>query len=187
MAGLAIFPIIFQAGLDPSEGPGLTFVTMPVAFGGMAFGQILAVLFFVLLIFAAFTSTIAMLEPVVCFFEERKKISRFALSLIIGAAVFAVGVLPSLSWSALAEVRPLAFLPALGEKTVFESFDFITASILIPVNAFLMDAFAGWIVVKSRFRAELGLGPGAFALWRVLMRFVVPVAVLVITVFGLAG
>jgi len=187
LAGLAIFPIVFKAGLNPTEGPGLTFVTMPVAFGAMALGQILGVLFFILLIFAAFTSTIAMLEPLVCYGEERTKTSRFALAFGLAFAVYAVGVLPSLSWGALADIRPLSFLPALGEKSVFETFDFFTASILIPVNAFLIAAFAGWIVAKDRFRAELGLSPGAFLLWRAIMVYLAPLVVLAITLFGLVG
>ncbi|HXV74156.1 MAG TPA: sodium-dependent transporter, partial [Sphingomonadales bacterium] len=187
LAGLAIFPIVFAAGLNPSEGPGLTFVTLPVAFGGMSFGQVLAALFFILLIFAAFTSTIGMLEPLVCHFEERVKAPRIALAFGLALAVFAVGVLPSLSWGALADARPLAFVPALAEKTVFETFDFITASILIPGNAFLIAAFAGWIVVTRHFREELDLGSASFTLWRVLVKYAAPLAVLAITLFGLMG
>jgi neurotransmitter:Na+ symporter, NSS family len=187
LAGLAIFPIVFAAGLNPSEGPGLTFVTMPVAFGAMALGQALAVLFFVLLFLAAFTSTIAMLEPLVCTLIERAKLSRLALAFLIAVAVWAVGVLPSLSWSLLDGVKPLAFLPGLAEKSVFETFDFFTASILIPANAFLIAAFSGWIVMKSRFRDELALSRGAFSLWRAIMMFLAPLAVAAITMFGLVG
>ena len=72
LAGFAIFPIVFASGLDPAEGPGLIFVTLPVAFGNMVGGHIFGTMFFVLLLFAAYTSAIGMLEPVVAWLEERR-------------------------------------------------------------------------------------------------------------------
>ena len=71
LAGFAIFPIVFASNLDPAEGPGLIFVTLPIAFGNMAGGQVIGALFFVLLLFAAYTSAIGMLEPVVAWLEEK--------------------------------------------------------------------------------------------------------------------
>ena len=72
-AGLAIFPIVFANGLDPAAGPGLVFVTLPLAFGSISGGMILGVMFFALLIFAALTSSISLLAPVVEFVEERTR------------------------------------------------------------------------------------------------------------------
>jgi len=188
LAGLAIFPIVFATGLDPSEGPGLVFVTMPVAFSAMPFGYILGVTFFLLLFVAAYTTTIGMLEPVVAYLEERWNRGRLALAIWAGLVIWLIGILPGLSDNVLADVRPLAFITGLADKSIFETFDFITASVLIPINAFLIALFAGWVVSVETFKSELGFRSDAlFNVWIVLMRYMVPLAVLIITISGLLG
>ena len=188
LAGLAIFPIVFATGLDPSEGPGLVFVTMPVAFSAMPFGYILGVTFFLLLFVAAYTTTIGMLEPVVAYLEERWNRGRLALAIWAGLVIWLIGILPALSDNVLADVKPLAFITGLADKSIFETFDFITASVLIPINAFLIALFAGWVVSVETFKSELGFRSDAlFNVWIVLMRYMVPLAVLVITISGLLG
>ena len=186
LAGLAIFPIVFAAGLNPGEGPGLVFVTMPVAFGGMAVGQFLGVLFFLLLFFAAFTSTIAMLEPVVCWLEEKLALKRFWMAFGAGTAIWMVGILPSLSGNILHDVRPLQFIPAFADKDVFGTFDFFVASFLIPINALLISLFVGWVINQSGFKEQLNFqSRRMFKLWHILLRYIAPLAVAAITVFGL--
>ena len=188
LAGLAIFPIVFATGLDPSEGPGLVFVTMPVAFSAMPFGYILGVTFFLLLFVAAYTTTIGMLEPVVAYLEERWNRGRLALAIWAGLVIWLIGILPGLSDNVLADVRPLAFITGLADKSIFETFDFITASVLIPINAFLIALFAGWVVSMEKFKSELDFRSDAlFNVWIVLMRYMVPIAVLIITISGLFG
>ena len=188
LAGLAIFPIVFATGLDPSEGPGLVFVTMPVAFSAMPFGYILGVTFFLLLFVAAYTTTIGMLEPVVAYLEERWNRGRLALAIWAGLVIWLIGILPGLSDNVLADVRPLAFITSLADKSIFETFDFMTASVLIPINAFLIALFAGWVVSVEAFKRELGFRSHVlFNVWIALMRYVVPIAVLIITISGLFG
>ena len=188
LAGLAIFPIVFATGLDPSEGPGLVFVTMPVAFSAMPFGYILGVPFFLLLFVAAYTTTIGMLEPVVAYLEERWNRGRLALAIWAGLVIWLIGILPGLSDNVLADVRPLAFITSLADKSIFETFDFMTASVLIPINAFLIALFAGWVVSVEAFKRELGFRSHVlFNVWIALMRYVVPIAVLIITISGLLG
>ena len=188
LAGLAIFPIVFATGLDPSEGPGLVFVTMPVAFSAMPFGYILGVTFFLLLFVAAYTTTIGMLEPVVAYLEERWNRGRLALAIWAGLVIWLIGILPGLSDNVLADVRPLAFITSLADKSIFETFDFMTASVLIPINAFLIALFAGWVVSLEAFKSELGFRSHVlFNVWIALMRYVVPIAVLIITISGLLG
>ncbi len=188
LAGLAIFPIVFASGLDPSEGPGLVFMTMPVAFGGMPLGRLLGVLFFLLLFLAAYTSTLGMLEPMVSFLEERRTARRLMLAGGTGLAIWVIGILPALSDNLLAGVRPLGFIAGLSDKSIFETFDFVTASVLIPLNALLISLFAGWVVATGAFERELGFQRRRlFTLWRLLIRYVAPLAVLVITVSGLLG
>lgn len=188
LAGLAIFPIVFAAGLSPQEGPGLTFVTMPVAFGGMNFGAVIGFVFFLLLFVAAFTSTIGMLEPIVSWMEEKWQKSRFALSFSAALAIWAVGLIPALNDSFFNGARPLAFIPGLENHDVFTSFYFFTASIMIPANALLISLFAGWIITGGEFKKELGFKSEAlFQAWRFLVKFLAPLAVLAITIYGLVG
>lgn len=184
MAGLAIFPIVFASGLSPGEGPGLVFVTMPVAFASMPFGQVLAVLFFLLLFLAAFTSTIAMLEPAVSVLEERRSEGRLTLAFATAGVIWLLGIAPALSGNLLAEVRPLSWLPAVAEKTVFETFDLMTGSVLIPLNALLIAVFAGWIVSMNAFRREVDVPPRFLVAWRLLVKILAPLAIVAITLFG---
>ncbi len=188
LAGLAIFPIVFASGLSPAEGPGLVFVTMPIAFGGMTLGHLLGVLFFLLLSLAAYTTTLGMLEPIVSYLEERWRIGRVTLACGAGLAIWVVGLLPALSDNVLAGVTPLGFLGVFAEMSFFQVFDFVTASVLLPVNALLISLFAGWVVKTSAIRRELAFDDDRlFLLWHLLLRYVAPIAVLLITVSGLIG
>ena len=188
LAGLAIFPIVFASGLSPAEGPGLVFVTMPIAFGGMNLGHLLGVLFFLLLSLAAYTTTLGMLEPIVSYMEERWRTSRVALACGAGLAIWVFGLLPALSDNVLAGVKPLGFIGVFAEMSFFEVFDFVTASILLPTNALLIALFAGWVVSSDAFRRELAFEHDSFfALWQFLMRYVAPIAVLAIMISGLIG
>ena len=99
-----------------------------------------------------------------------------------------MGILPGLSDNILADVRPLSFINGLADKSIFEAFDFMTASVLIPINAFLIALFAGWVVSVETVKRELGFRSEAlFNVWIVLMRYIVPIAVLIITISGLLG
>ncbi|MEE8295592.1 MAG: sodium-dependent transporter, partial [Sphingomonadales bacterium] len=188
LAGLAIFPIVFASGLSPSQGPGLVFITMPVAFGGMAFGQIIGAIFFLLLFVAAFTSTIAMLEPIIAYMEERFDKARPVLAFSAAGVVWLVGIFPALSNGVLADVRPLSFIAGLEDRDIFGAFDFFVTSILIPVNALMISLFAGWVIHEKAFKQELSQTSDLlFTTWRVLIKFLAPVAVMAITYFGLVG
>ena len=189
LAGLAIFPIVFAAGLNPGEGPGLVFVTMPVAFGVMPLGQLVGTIFFLLLFVAAFTSTLGMLEPIVSTMEEKwQHKSRYALAFSAAIVIWAVGLAPALSASLLSDVRLLSFIPAFADQDVFTSFYFLTAVIMLPLNGFLIALFAGWVIKKSDFEKQLGFKSDAlFNLWHFLLKFLAPLAVLTITYFGLVG
>ena len=144
LPGFAIFPIVFASGLDPAEGPGLIFVTLPVAFGNMAGGHIFGTMFFVLLLFAAYTSAIGMLEPVVAWLEERRPGRRKQMAMIAGACRLGLGTRIRLL------IQLHGGLPAAGfprmEKNFFGIADFTVANVLAPINAFLIALFAGWVV-----------------------------------------
>lgn len=177
LAGLAIFPIVFAAGLAPGDGPGLIFQTLPVAFGDMPAGALVGTLFFILLAFAAFSSSLGMLEPVVSWLEEHRGFSRPWMAVGAGALAWAGGIAFALSFNVWSDVRPLAMVEFLADKGLFELMDFFVANVLIPVNALLLALFAGWVFSPQAAAEELGLGPRAYAYWRGVIRYVAPVTV----------
>jgi NSS family neurotransmitter:Na+ symporter len=181
LAGLAIFPIVFASGLDPGEGPGLIFVTLPIAFGNMPGGNVMGPLFFLLLIFAAYTSALGMLEPVVAWLEEKWPGKRKRLAVFAGVAMWMFGLGSVFSFSIWSDVQPLAFIKI--EKTFFELMDFSVANIFIPLNALLIALFAGWVLrqsaVNEEFRAD---GEIWIRFWRIAIRYIAPVAIAIILI-----
>lgn len=176
LAGLAIFPLVFGNNLDPGEGPGLIFVTLPIAFGNMPAGSLFGTLFFVLLVFAALTSSIALLEPAVSWAEEHSKIKRSVSAAVTGVLVWITGLLSLFSFNLLGEFKPLDLGPLAG-KTLFDLLDYFTSNLMLPVGGILISLFVGWALGSDITRRELGMADGPlFKAWRFLARFVVPLA-----------
>ncbi|MCW9009288.1 MULTISPECIES: sodium-dependent transporter [Marinobacter] len=185
LAGLAIFPIVFANGLEPGAGPGLIFQTLPLAFGQMPMGSLFGTLFFVLLIFAAWTSGISLLEPIVEWLEEQKGMNRTVSTLGAGVVCWALGIASILSLNLWADFAPLGFIPMLEGKTIFDLLDFFTANILLPLGGLLVALMAGWVMSKPAMEKELALSPGTFNLWFVTVRFITPIAVGVVFIYNL--
>lgn len=186
LAGFAIFPIVFASGLDPAEGPGLIFVTLPIAFGNMAGGQIIGTLFFILLLFAAYTSALGMLEPLVAWLEESYPGKRKQMAVIAGMAVWILGLGSVFSFSFMADIKPLAFLGI--EKNFFGIADFTVANVLAPVNALLIALFAGWVVGKVVIDEEFGADTALWkSYWRIANRFFVPAALIIVLIDLIVG
>lgn len=183
LAGLAIFPIVFASGLDPSGGPGLIFVTLPVAFGGMPWGSLFGAIFFVLFFFAGFTSSIAMLEPVVSWLEEHLNWRRIALAGITGLAAAVVGVAPALSFNLWSDLTLPAGFGAVAGWNIFQIIDGLVANLILPVNAVLIALFAGWIMPRATMAGELGLGGRTLVLWQISVRILAPLAIAAIVGF----
>lgn len=187
VAGLAIFPIVFAYGLEPAEGTGLVFQTLPLAFSAMPFGEVIAALFFLLLTAAALTSTVANFEPLLSWAQERRGLSRRRAAVIFGVLIFAVGAGSVLSFNLLKDFHPLAFIALFEGMTIYAATDFIASNILLPVGALFTAIFAGWVVKQEIAREELELPEGlAFRGWRFLIRYVAPVAIVVLLVFAFA-
>ncbi|MBU1286743.1 MAG: sodium-dependent transporter [Alphaproteobacteria bacterium] len=165
IAGFAIFPIVFAAGLDPAGGPSLFFVSMPVAFGAIPGGAIFASVFFALALFAAFTSSISLLEVGVSWLEERQGVTRLGAASGLGFGLFMIGA---------AYVFSLEYLDFM---------DFMTEGLLLPLGGLLTVIFAGWVLSREMLTSELGEGT-VMNLWRLVMRWFVPPFVGIILVFG---
>ncbi|ADC63109.1 sodium-dependent transporter [Allochromatium vinosum] len=176
LAGLAIFPIVFANGLEPASGPGLIFQTLPIAFGAMPGGQVFGTLFFVLLVFAAWTSAISLIEPAVAWLVENRGMARVPAALAVGAPAWVLGVGSVLSFN-LWSGESFQFFG----KTWFDLVDYLTANILLPLGGLLIALFAGWVMSRAASRGELRMGDGVgYRTWRFLVRYVSPWLVVIV-------
>jgi len=173
LAGVAIFPIVFAYGLEPSAGPGLIFQALPLAFGHIPGGDLFATLFFVLLFFAAWTSAISLVEPAVAWLVENHGLSRVMAAAWVGIATWGLGMFTVFSFNILSE-------PVLFGKTFFDLLDYLTSNIMLPLGGLLISLFAGYFLPRAASEEELHLDPRLYAGWRFLVRFVAPLAVTLI-------
>jgi NSS family neurotransmitter:Na+ symporter len=179
MAGLAIFPIVFANGLEPSAGPGLLFQTLPIAFGQMSAGVIFGTMFFVLVSFAAWSSAISLAEPIVAWMVEKYKMGRATAALIIGACAWLLGLATVFSFNIWSEVK-------LFDKTVFDLLDFATTNVMLPLGGLLIALFASWTMSKTTMMNEVGINnPMVFKAWHFTLRFLAPAAIIAVLVNGL--
>jgi len=181
IAGLSIFPLVFRYGLQPAQGPGLIFVTLPVAFGRMPFGHAFGTLLFLLLSFAAVTATIVILETLVAVAEHSFRISRARLAWLTGAAIWLLGIPTVLSFNRWSDVHPLEWLGIGSKRTAFELLDYLTSNLLMPLGGLMVVLIAGWSLPRAVACQELCLGNGVrFRLWWGVTRYLVPAAIFVV-------
>ncbi len=179
LAGLAIFPLVFANGLEPGAGPGLIFVTLPIAFAQMPGGGIIASLFFLFLGLAALTSTISILEPVVQYFEQRRGRSRRSTTLIIGIAIWLLGIGAALAFNVWSHITIL-------DKNLFDFLDFATSSVLLPLGGLLIAVYTGRVLSRSALSDELGCGKSTlFRLWHFVLRYITPLGVGLVVFYNL--
>ncbi|WP_163832327.1 sodium-dependent transporter [Spartinivicinus ruber] len=179
VAGMAIFPIVFANGLEPSAGPGLLFVSLPQAFGSMGGGQIFGTIFFLLVSIAALSSAISLIEPAVAYIVQRHNVSRVTATISFSVIVWLLGLGTVFSFNEWAEAK-------LFGKTFFDLLDFLTANIMLPLGGLLISIFAGWILKRSIVLNELAMqNLVRFNTWRAAARVFSPLAVLVIFVVTL--
>ena len=187
LAGLAIFPIVFANGLDPAEGPGLIFVTLSTAFAQMPAGTIIGTAFFLMILFAALTSSISMLETMTARIYEIRGISRTKAALMIGTSTFLVGLITVFSFSTWENVYPLGQFEVFAEKTPFDLIDYAVTNIMMPLGGMLYALFVGWWLSKEMLFSESGIASTTvFNLWLVLLRIIAPLAVAIVFIFNLA-
>lgn len=185
VAGLMIFPIVFAVGLDPSAGPALIFQSLPVAFQTMPGGSLIGLLFFVLIFFAALTSSISLLEGPTAWAMDRFGLRRPMAALLLGFISFLIGIACALGYNVWADVRPLGFWSIFAETDILDTLDGFTGKIMLPLAGLLLAIFVGWRADRRLVEAQSGLSGGAFALWRFLVAWLCPAAVGLILLFGL--
>jgi len=179
-AGLAIFPLVFANGLEVGQGPGLVFNTLPLAFGQMTGGLIFGTLFFILLVFAAWTSAISLIEPAVAWLVEKFSITRLSSSIICSLVAWLIGlgtVFSFNTWSKI-EIFDDTFLQG---KSFFDILDYVTTNIMLPLGGLLICIFAAWLMTEKSRRDELKIKhEGAYKFWRFLARYITPIGVALI-------
>ena len=184
IAGFAIMPAVFAAGIEPGAGPGLIFETLPYIFAKMGaaapwMSAVVAVLFFVTIVFAAFTSAISMFEVGVAYLVEQRRLSRRRATLLIFAGTWLLGALCSLSFGPLSGVK-------LFGQTIFNFCDHLTSNFLMTFGGLLFVIFVGWKMDKTAVRDEFTCGGTArfntavFDLFWFLLRYVAPPAIVII-------
>lgn len=184
IAGCAIMPAVFAFGVDVSSGPTLVYETLPFIFSKMPGGNIIAVLFFTALIVAALTSEVSMIEVVVAYMVEERKMSRRKAVAIIFCFAWILGALCSLSFG------PLSWVKIFGHG-IFGVCDLCTSNVLMTVGALLTVLFAGWKMKGTDVRDELACSSNTrlvvriYPVFRFIIRYVAPVAIILIFLSGI--
>ena len=178
LAGLAIFPAVFAFGGTPAGGPGLLFDTIPLVFSKMPAGGLFTTLFFILTAVATIGAMVSLIEVPVAWLTEKRGLSRPAAAIATGAAMFALGILATLSQS-----RVLSGVKIFG-KGFFDLFDFLSSNLLLPLGGLAIAIVAGWLLARKNFEAELDKGfairPWHSKVVLSFVKFVAPVLILVI-------
>lgn len=177
MAGLAIFPLVFSYGLNAGGGPGLIFATLPIAFGQMTGGAFVGFLFFMLLAVAAVTSAISLLEPAVSYIYETTGMGRAQAAVIIGGTAFALGILSVMGM----EGNTLGAVKIFG-MSIMDFKDYVTNNLMIPLGGMATAIFVGWFIKRKNMIEELAMEDRWFRVWYALVRYVSPIAVLIVFV-----
>ncbi|MBD59469.1 MAG: sodium-dependent transporter [Citromicrobium sp.] len=185
LAGLMIFPVVFAVGLDPAAGPTLVFQSLPFAFQSMPAGALIGFLFFVLILVAAVTSSISLLEVPTAWGIGELGWKRGFSAIVFGVGAFIIGVFCLLGYNVWSDVRPLGFWPLFAETDILDTVDGFTGKVMLPVGALLTSIFVGWRADRRMVQEVTGLSGGWFALWRFLIAWLCPIAVTIILVTGL--
>ena len=187
MAGLMIIPAVFAfSGGDPDTlqaGPALMFITIPKVFANMGFGTIVGILFFLLVLFAAVTSSIALTESAVSTFEDEIGWSRRKSTAVIGIIMIALGTLSCLGYG------PLAFVKIIGMQFL-DFFDFLTNSVMMPIAAMMTSIFVSKVVGIDRIEEEIRQGEAAFhrkKIFVVMIKYLCPIFAMIILASSVAN
>jgi NSS family neurotransmitter:Na+ symporter len=155
-------------------GPGLVFVTLPIAFGQMPMGHLIGVLFFLMLFIAALTSAISLSEPAIAWLTEKFAVSRAKAALISGALLWLLSIGSVLSFNAWSELT-------LHGKTFFDCMDYLTANLLMPLGGLMTVLFSGWVLNRTTVQQAMGIAhPQLFQLCWYVLRWLTPLGILLV-------
>ena len=176
LAGLAIFPAISAFGYQPTEGPGLLFIVLPKVFEQMTFGAGFYLIFLILFLFAALTSSISLLELNVSNFTKNDNTKRKRVAVIGSILVFVISIPATLSFSSLSNIR-------FAAGTIFDNMDFLVSNILMPIGALGTTLVVGQLLDKEALRDYFGRDKfKLFSPWYYLIKFILPIVIVLIFV-----
>ena len=179
LAGIIIFPIVFTYNLDPSSaGPGLIFQTLPIAFGAMDYGIFISTAFFILLFFAAITSSISLIEPAITFVVEKFSISRLYATNLLGSLTWVLGIFTVLSFNELSTFT-------IFGMTIFDNLDYLTSKIMLPLGGLLMALFVGYVMNKAIVKNELNANQSIIDTWFMIIKVFSPILLIIIFIQGI--
>lgn len=177
LAGLAIFPLIFDHGLEPSQGPGLMFVSLPIVFASMPFGWFWGSLFFILLFFAALSSSLSFAEPLVDVLIDKAQLTRHRASILVGGTTLVGSIICALSFNVLSDVQLFSRL------SIFDLWADCATNVLLPLGAILIAVFAGLVIKPADFNlSQQKYGQTIFWVWRTLTMVGAPIAILIVMI-----
>lgn len=180
LAGLAIFPLIFSSGLSPSQGPGLMFVSLPIVFAQIPFGWFWGTLFFILLFFAALSSSLSFAEPLVDLLMAKLRFRRGSAAILVGLVTFFGSIFCALSFNVFTNTL------LWGRWTIFDMVADFSTNLLLPLGGIAISIFAGLVVKETDFfSAKQWYAHTAYWLWRSLTLAVAPMAILIVMINGL--
>ena len=179
LAGLAIFPALKTFGYAPQEGPGLLFKVLPLVFNQMGFGIVFYLIFLILFLFAALTSSISLLELNVSNFTKNDNTKRKAISVIASILVFIISIPATLSFSSLSGIK-------FGAGTIFDNMDFIVSNILMPLGALGTTLVVGQLLDKQALKESFGKDKfKLFVPWYILIKYMMPVIIILVFIVQL--
>lgn len=178
LVGLVVFPILMSAHMEPDSGPGLLFITMPVALGQMHAGQALTVLFFLFVGVAAVTSAISLMEPMTAWCEQRWNLTRVISAVLSVSFAWVLSLIVLLSFSHFANIT-------LFNMNLFEQVSTLTTYVLLPVVGLCVMIFVGWVLTRRTTQDALSMRLVFYYIWRFCLCFLVPIAVSIIFVVNL--
>ena len=179
LAGLAIFPALKTFGYASQEGPGLLFKVLPLVFNQMGFGIVFYLIFLILFLFAALTSSISLLELNVSNFTKNDNTKRKAISVIASILVFVISIPATLSFSSLSGIK-------FGAGTIFDNMDFIVSNILMPLGALGTTLVVGQLLDKQALKESFGKDKfKLFVPWYILIKYIMPVIIILVFIVQL--
>ncbi len=184
VASLIIIPAVFAFGAGEAslqkDGPALMFIQLTNVFNALPGGRIIGILFFVLVFFAAVTSSVSLVEAIVAVLCEDNRMKRRTACLIVFGVILVLGTLSSLGFGVLDGVQ-------IAGKGILDCFDFLANNILIPITAIITCVFAGWCINKEIIPKEIGIDKNKWLnrYFNVIVKFVAPICIFIILITGL--
>lgn len=180
LAGLAIFPAVFAAGLEPTSGPGLLFIVLPTVFGHLPFGELFFAIFLLLFLFATLTSSFSLYEIIVAAVEAKIPNARRKITIFLGFIVLIASIPASLSSSTLSDVM-------IFGKTIFDATDYLVSNIMLPLGNLLIAIFIVHKIdkrlVEQEFFSGSRISHAYYKVWRALMVWVVPIVIAIVLIY----